>query len=337
MYLGGIIGKSHPIRLTLLLSTFLTLGTSWAQESLINTLDLYSPQSPVTCKFTTVEHGEFLWIYAQLDFDQPVEDSLWIGYNWESTGLYFEDSTLFRSADRRRLRIKWEYTANEVPVLLTVKFAWKSRDWIFQEHFPMNAFHPAGGISLWESKIPWFQDWMNVNDSILIQNTASDVTYAYYYSHSFSPSRPPMAMRPGPGDSSLDIDSIFTIPPNQYFSPTKEGLYFFQSDSSSTSGRSILAKKENFPQPKEINNLTEPLIYITTRVEYLKLKKDLTDKQALDKFWLSTLGSPEKARTAIKAFYQNIQTSNTLFSSYKEGWKTDRGMVYTVFGRTTIW
>ena len=332
MYLGGTTRKFHPVRLSLLLSAFLTINASWAQESLINTLDLYSPQSPANCTFTTVGQGEFLWIYAQLDFDQPVEDSLWINYNWESSGLLYEDSTLFRSADKRRLRIKWEFAAHEVPTILTVSFSWKARDWVFQEHFPMDVFHPSGGISLWESKTPWFQHWMHVSDSILIQNNSSEVTYAYYYRHSFDPARPPMAMRPGPGDSSLSIDSIFTVPLNQYFTPTKEGLYFFQSDSSSTSGRSILVKNEHFPQPKEINQLTQPLIYITTRVEYLKLKKDLTDKQALDKFWLSTLGSPEKARTAIKAFYQNIETSNTLFSSYKEGWKTDRGLIYTVLG-----
>jgi GWxTD domain-containing protein len=267
-----------------------------------------------------------------LNFDQPVEDSLWINYSWESLGLFYYDSVLFRSADKKQLKIKWEFMLNEVPTILTVNFNWKGKQWVFQEHFPMDVYHPAGGISVWKAKSPWFQDWLIVNDSIMIQNDSSEVTYVYYYSHSFDPSRAPMAMRPGPGNASLSIDSIFTLAPNRYFSPTKDGLYFFQSDSNTTSGRSILVKNEPYPQPKEIHQLTQPLIYITTRVEFLKLKKDLTDKQALDKFWLSTLGSPEKARTAIKAFYQNVEISNRLFSSYKEGWKTDRGLIYTVMG-----
>ena len=73
-----------------------------------------------------------------------------------------------------------------------------------------------------------------------------------------------------------------------------------------------------YPEPRVINELTEPLVYITTRGEFQQLKKDLTNKQALDKFWLSTLGSPEKARAAISKFYQNIEDANTLFSSYKK-------------------
>ena len=332
MYLVRALHKFQPKGLALILFAFFTIQSSLSQDLLVNTLDLYQPQSSTTCQFATVEMGEFLWIYGQLNFDQPVEDSLWISYNWESSGLLYEDSVLFKSADKRQLKIKWEFMLHEVPTILTVNFNWKGKQWVFQEHFPMDVYHPSGGISMWKAKSPLFRDWLIINDSIMVQNDSSEVTYVYYYSHSFDPSRAPMAMRPGPGNASLSIDSIFTLASNSYFTPSQDGLYFFQSDSSTTAGRSILVKNEPYPQPREIQQLTQPLIYITTRVEFLKLKKDLTDKQALDKFWLSTLGSPEKARTAIKAFYQNVEISNRLFSSYKEGWKTDRGLIYTVMG-----
>jgi hypothetical protein len=38
------------------------------------------------------------------------------------------------------------------------------------------------------------------------------------------------------------------------------------------------------------------------------------------------------ARRTIKAYYRRVTEANRLFTTYKEGWKTDMGMVYIVFG-----
>jgi GWxTD domain-containing protein len=142
-----------------------------------------------------------------------------------------------------------------------------------------------------------------------------------------------MAVSPAKGSAPLSIDSIFVLPAGQYFSPDKQGLYLFQADSSGTSGVSLVVTDRQYPEPREITDLTEPLIYISTRREFETLKEDLSNKQALDKFWLSTLESPETARAAIKSYYQNVEEANLLFTSYKEGWKTDRGMIYIILGR----
>ena len=279
-----------------------------------------------------MEQGDYLWVYAKMEFKESVQDSLWIYYEWVTDEFLYTDSVLFQSARRNLMRLKWEFEADDIPMFITVKFNWKGRDWLFQEHFPVNSMHPTGGISFWKSRTPWFQEWIKSNDSIIVQNNSTELTYVYYYSHQFEPTRPPMAMRPASGGGALVIDSVFTIKAPQYFASDRKGLYFFQSDSSTTEGRSILVVDENYPEPREISELSEPLVYITTRNEFLNLKKDLTSKQALDKFWLSTLKSPDKARAAIKRFYQHIEVSNSLFTSYKEGWKTDRGLIYTVFG-----
>ena len=130
----------------------------------------------------------------------------------------------------------------------------------------------------------------------------------------------------------MSIDSVFVLEPNTVYTPAQTGLYFFQADSTSTDGISVVVADPNFPKPREISDLTEPLVYITTRSEYKNLKENLNSKSAFDKFWLSTVGSPEKAKVSIRDFYQNVETANTLFTSYKEGWKTDRGMIYIVMG-----
>lgn len=298
---------------------------------MVNTLDLYQTQTPVVCQFTTLVHRDSLGIYAKVKVKEPVEDSLWISFSWDLSGNHFEDSTMLSSDHGNQCVLKWGF-GGPVPPVITVRVNWKASSWIFQEHFPMNAYHISGGLSLWKSGNPVFDTWLQAGDSIRIISESSSKVFAYYYSHSFDPARPPMTLRAGKNDEPLSIDSIMVLPSGQYYAPSNPGLYFFQSDSSTTLGSSLVVTDEYFPKPQDITDLTEPLVYITTKSEYRQLRNDLSNKQALDKFWLSTLGSPEQARKAIKSYYQNVEEANLLFTSYKEGWKTDRGMIYTVLG-----
>ena len=43
-------------------------------------------------------------------------------------------------------------------------------------------------------------------------------------------------------------------------------------------------------------------------------------------------GSANKARELIRAYYGRVKTANEKYTSYTEGWKTDRGMLYIVCG-----
>ena len=51
---------------------------------------------------------------------------------------------------------------------------------------------------------------------------------------------------------------------------------------------------------------------------------------------LTTVSTPHRgsaiAARVIEQYYSRIEAANLLFSAYKEGWKTDRGMVYVVLG-----
>jgi hypothetical protein len=40
----------------------------------------------------------------------------------------------------------------------------------------------------------------------------------------------------------------------------------------------------------------------------------------------------DKARELIKVYYNRVFFSNFFFTSYKPGWKTDRGMIFIVYG-----
>jgi GWxTD domain-containing protein len=72
---------------------------------------------------------------------------------------------------------------------------------------------------------------------------------------------------------------------------------------------------------------------MTTRAERAKFAASPVQKFALDQFWLDLAGNRDFARRVIKAYYENVEYANEWFSDYREGWKSDRGMVLIIFGK----
>ena len=72
--------------------------------------------------------------------------------------------------------------------------------------------------------------------------------------------------------------------------------------------------------------------YLTSKKEFEEMRKSVNLKAAVDNFWLARGGSEEKTRALIRKYYGRVQDANKYFTSYTEGWRTDRGMIYVIFG-----
>jgi GWxTD domain-containing protein len=79
-----------------------------------------------------------------------------------------------------------------------------------------------------------------------------------------------------------------------------------------------------------------PLRYITSKAEFKALFESEDKKKAVDDFWIKISGNKERAKNMIKLYYNRVQSANQYFVSDKEGWMTDRGMIYIVFGAPDI-
>jgi GWxTD domain-containing protein len=100
-------------------------------------------------------------------------------------------------------------------------------------------------------------------------------------------------------------------------------------------GRAFGIKSPNYPSLKTPEELAKPLYYIMSNKEYERLMT-INDsdslKKAIDRFWLSNVGNSNKAREVVSMYYQRVEEANKQFSNFKEGWKTDPGMMYILFG-----
>ncbi|MEI8201657.1 MAG: GWxTD domain-containing protein [Bacteroidota bacterium] len=135
-------------------------------------------------------------------------------------------------------------------------------------------------------------------------------------------------------------DSTFTISvingEADLISISENSFYHFQTDTMTSEGYSVFSYRKAFPEVESVEDMIPSTRYITTKNEFDEMIQSKDKKNAIDKFWLGIAGTPERAQKLIRNYYNRVQEANRYFTSYTEGWKTDRGMIYIVFGPPTI-
>lgn len=138
----------------------------------------------------------------------------------------------------------------------------------------------------------------------------------------------------------LRPDTIFILEPAgngvYFFSCSKSGVYHIQVDTFQRQGLTIFNFGSHFPEISGIEKMAEPIRFITSRQEFESIKNASDKKQIMDEFWLDIAGNPSRGKVLISAFYNRVKNANLLFSAHLEGWKTDRGMIYLIFGKPDV-
>jgi GWxTD domain-containing protein len=162
-----------------------------------------------------------------------------------------------------------------------------------------------------------------------------DQIYVRYYNRDFPLAAPPFSELTATSFQYKE-DSVFILIPSAEgiinFTANKKGFYHFQCDSSSHEGFTLFNFSETFPEIKKAEEMLPPLRYITSKSEYDELNNEPNKKIAIEKFWLNSTSNKDRARDVIKKYYNRVQEANQYFSSYIEGWKTDRGMIFMIYG-----
>jgi GWxTD domain-containing protein len=201
------------------------------------------------------------------------------------------------------------------------------RAWYFHAHleakYPVNAYLSKSGETI-------TKPFINSDDNVSIETTAGPLTVSYY-NDAFPPAALIFSESQARVAKEIKTDSVFTISPSGSFQFSKKGLYLIQQDTNSDNGICFRAE-EDYPRYNKVQNLAGPLIYICTKQEFDRLELARGDKQAFDKVILNMTGDTDRARSLIRTYFKRVELANLYFTSYKEGWKTDRGMIYIIFG-----
>lgn len=186
-----------------------------------------------------------------------------------------------------------------------------------------------------ENAFPLFRTTVDSGETFCVHRSAlpGQQLYVRCFFSRPSPAPLPYALT-DPRTFDLHPDSVFRINAQQDSSITlrRKGIYFFQADSSSKAGFTVFCRASGYPAITHPEQLAQPLRYLTTGEEYKALMTAPDVKKAVDAFWLDKCGSEERAREVIRYFYKRVEAANRYFSTQAEGWKSDRGMIFIVFG-----
>ena len=165
------------------------------------------------------------------------------------------------------------------------------------------------------------------------QLNVSETWSVRYYRPIQQLARPPFVENP-PLPYPTVADSSFQTSNPIHFS--KAGTYILQPFDRLEPVFTVTVVDADFPKLTAAADLLELLRYITKNEEFYALQHTAHAKATIDSFWLAKAGSAERGKELIKEFYGRVQRANELFTTFKEGWKTDQGLLYIIYGEPDV-
>ncbi|MDO9552150.1 GWxTD domain-containing protein [Rhodonellum sp.] len=191
--------------------------------------------------------------------------------------------------------------------------------------------HPDFG-AYYGNNIPFDQSFLVQNEALLFKSNSVINLNRFYYPAKFEAPFPAMEIKSPPVSRQVEVEYEGDFLINTPRSFEKEGYYFIQSDTNSTKGLMIKTAPESFPRVGNWEEMTQMVVYISTRKEHESLLEAADKKIALDQYWIGLTKNEEASKDLIREYFRQVEFANILFTDFKEGWKTDRGMVYIVMG-----
>ncbi len=188
---------------------------------------------------------------------------------------------------------------------------------------------------------PLFGNYLSENEKIrfVTSNTSLKTVTVKSFFRNFPAAAPPFVEEVRkPFDYKVDSSFVLSLTNgvSDYFRLPRQGFYFFQPDSGINEGITLYRLYEGYPKVNTPLRMVETLRYITSAQEFKQLVYSSSAKVSVDSFWVAMAGGPDRAVELIRNYYGRVEEANRLFSSFCEGWKTDRGIIYIAFGQPNI-
>lgn len=323
------------------------MGQTQNQLSVINLASSFSPATPIKIEHAVTQNGSRYKVFLRLYFSESMGDIPNYTLNFDIRPGYTSKTILAkgtlepgRQSKKAGRSVYYELSLDSIPdeALMTVFYnsSESPKALLKPFHLSSTGKFPAPDIVVMDAEqdVPILRGFVTPEDTISLRAPlgSSSQFFVFYYAHDFEPAYPPMTTGDTPPPKSLEIAWVRAFEEGQKLIFDEPGMYFIQTDTSSLAGLTIRSENPYFPQYVKAEQLVEPLIYISTNLEMDKLSRSTNTKAALDEYWLELSPNRERARAIIRNYYAQTERANMFFTNYKEGWKTDRGLIYIVFG-----
>lgn len=172
-------------------------------------------------------------------------------------------------------------------------------------------------------------------DIVKIESNANQgqIIYVDCFFKELGPALPPFSTTK-PDEFKYKPDSTFTIRLEKSAELTMpaRGFYHLRSLSAEQGGLSLFTFEKAYPGVSDIGEMINCTRYIMNKIEFENCKTASDQKLCIDNFWLTIGGSNERAKELLRKYYNRVTEANKAYTSYTQGWKTDRGMIFVNFG-----
>lgn len=320
------------------LSIFLLLSVTAVGQPLrdINYSFLYNPNEPFKFSIEIIKSNQGWTAFYDLTLRDTTQDIDQFAIQWEvrkdlseKEGAAIDAANVTTNAARDAIRGSVLINLSQQEQYLAAKVVNQAvkRAWVFSKslapNYPVNGYVMSDNSAIMNRFIP-------VNTQVMLAGEG-DRKVISYYNDNFPAAVPGFSTGMGRVAKAMAVDSSFSYSMNDHISFTQTGLYLVQSDTTSTEGFAFRVE-DDYPRLAKIESLADPLIYVCTKQEFERIKQAKGDKKAFDRVILSITQNTERARNFMRSYFRRVELANEYFTSYKEGWKTDRGMIYIIFG-----
>lgn len=319
----------------LLFINFIAGAQSLANENLNH---LYNPSDDIDLDWKMVKQNGQMTIHYSLAITTKGSSPEMYQMQWEERDSYSQrkgkvmrsDSLLLSPGSVKVGTLAVDLKDDPWMLLLTITKVTTSHTWsypfLIEKNYPVNGFIKNGDQVVLDSYLE-----MGKAYSVQGPSAASNLS-VFRYSQNFSSAFPPFSKNMAGADPVLLPDSSFSISNGQRLSFSKEGLYLVQSDTASAEGFSFRVHTSTYPRYTRIQDLVDPLVFVTTQDEFTQLQQSNGDKVVFDKTVIGITRDRDRAKRFMKSYYTRVELANKYFTSFKEGWKTDQGMTFIIFG-----
>ncbi len=298
---------------------------------------LYDPYSPVHIKHRIKQEDGTFHLYFYLELKNPLrpENEFRVDVlaqkNYKDKGeVKLNVEPVKEDSTRRLMLIAYQLKADSKYDLLVGRFLINNVYYYYD--IPIHGglqFPTTDVLPLKDNGWPYFDLFAKEKTHLKFD----DDVYAFQYDDQFGIARPPMEAEGQVKSATIKIDTTYVT--RRIVAKKENQLIYVQRDTTINAGTAILTVSPYFPKHRRIGELAKSLRYLCKEEEYNAIQSARDTKAAFDQFWLSVIPVKDRARAVLKRYYNHVRLANQYFTDYKEGWRTDRGMIYIIYGYPT--
>ena len=270
-----------------------------------------------------------------------IKEDLTDNPNWLANGAEIKWEQVYLKSDQHFIQFGFDVAKSEraptgvlVLDLVDLKINQKHQ-LVFKITFTKTKIREEYAIFKNNDDFPLMNGFVEEGESFVVKNlknTKIDL-FITRIKQNYTAAIAPMNLNQQIQSRTLQVDTTFKIQSGESISIGKQGLYLIRQDTTAFYGIGLRVEPRKYPTIQTKEQLAEPLHYIAFKQELQQIEKSDDLKKAIDRFWLTLFkGNVSRTRETLKNYYNRVKKSNMKYASFKEGWKTDMGMIYIVFG-----